>query len=156
MSLLKYKKLSDLPDLSELWEIDSQLNPTMLEQHQMMTSNLHAKYHGLWSKAQKFLIDRLFEKEVIEGLLNDYYSRIITKSEELELINKKEPWQIKLSHTEKKSFIAIDPNVIDIQKSIRLHELYITQAEEIIRNLNFRTNQIKNIIELRKLDKGLV
>lgn len=137
-----------------MWEHDSKIDDLDLEATEKNIPILHAKYHQLWTKAQKHLIELHALAKTVERRLLEYYQRKITDPEELKLLDKDEPWQQKNNWNECRALVSIDPVMVDLQHEVETEDLRVKMLENILARINNRSFHVKNIIELRKLDKG--
>lgn len=146
--------IPSIKQIHEEWEKDSVINDLNLEETEKKIPILHAKYHQWWTTAQRHLIELHAYAKTIERCLLDYYQRKITNEEDLQLLEKDEPWQQKNNWNECRALVSIDPLMVKVNRNVDLEDLRVKTLENILSRINNRSFHIKNIIELRKIDRG--
>lgn len=137
-----------------MWAEDCKINVYNLDATASNIPLLHAKYHRFWMEAQSALITQIKARDLLERSLFDYYQRYITKPEDLKVIDKDQPWQVKSSFTESKYLVTTDAGFINACTSVEKLKLKVKVLEDIVSAILKRDYTIRNILEVRKLDKG--
>jgi len=150
----------ELSKIQEHWDKDSQLDQTenanSISKASGDTSVLHAKYFRILSDERLRL--RQFEIQVKErtALLWKYYSRMPLDNDEMEQLNIDPIENEKRILKEQiRYFIDADKELLKLQTKIEYQKEKVDFLESILKMLNNRTFQIKNIIEWKKFIAGM-
>lgn len=144
-----------LSELQESWENDSKIDEMNLGKESARTPILHAKYLNYLSSSRLNLRKAESEYYNMRRLKYKYYRGELTK-EELEDTGWMQ-WQgNKPLKNEMDEFLSCDTDLIALQDKIEYFKTVLYQLEQIIRSLNSRTWDIKNMIEWNKFTNGMM
>lgn len=115
---------------------------------------LHSKYHGIWSDAQRKLIDYETDLASVERLLYEYYRRMRTDEEDLKVIDKTEPWEYESNFQEIRHLVATDPLVIELTRKVTVCKNLVREAEKIVDAILKRSYLYSALIEYNKINRG--
>lgn len=139
-----------------MWDEDNVLDQDNLEAELVKTARLHAKYHTLWMRSQVFMRDRMQDADIVQRTLYDYYRRLVVDQETLDLIEKDSPWEVISTHTEIKYLVETDPFYLKLTHKAEKAKLRVKITESYLSTILRRDYLIKNIIDVRKLDRGII
>ena len=144
-----------LSELQESWENDSKIDEMNLGKESARTPILHAKYLNYLSSSRLNLRKAESEYYNMRRLKYKYYRGELTQ-QELE-DNGWMQWQgNKPLKNEMDEFLSCDTDLIALQDKIEYFKTVLYQLEQIIRSLNSRTWDIKNMIEWNKFTNGMI
>ena len=144
-----------LSELQESWENDSKIDEMNLGKESARTPILHAKYLNYLSSSRLNLRKAESEYYNMRRLKYKYYRGEHTQ-QELE-DNGWMQWQgNKPLKNEMDEFLSCDTDLIALQDKIEYFKTVLYQLEQIIRSLNSRTWDIKNMIEWNKFTNGMI
>jgi hypothetical protein len=144
-----------LSDLQKMWAEDCRVDETNLGKESARTPILHAKYINYLSSTRLNL--RKAESDYLNCRRKKYrYYRGEMSRVELE----EEGWNqwqgTKPLKNEIDEFLQGDLELVALQDKIEYFKTVLYQLEAIIRSLNSRTWDIKNIIEWTKFTNGMM
>lgn len=145
----------DLNEILSMWEEDCRIHPTRLDDASRETPNLHAKYLKILTEAKLQLKRAEFKQKT---LLKDKWMWYNGKMSE-EVLKEKgwdpDPFDgLKIMKGEMDYYYDSDP---EIQKSEELIEYWKTVKDtltDIIDNLKWRHQTIRNMITWRQFESG--
>lgn len=145
----------DLQNVLSQWETDSQINKLDLDEESRKASNLHAKYLKLYSLAKIQLKRAELDQKI---LLKDkwlYYGGKMDAAAIDDKGWKYDPFDgLKILKTDMDKFYDSD---LDIQKSeekVEYWKVTVSTLKEILENIKWRSQTIRNMIEWRKFEAG--
>lgn len=144
-----------LSELQESWENDSKIDEMNLGKESARTPILHAKYLNYLSSSRLNLRKAESEYYNMRRLKYKYYRGELTQEELADAgwIQ----WQgNKPLKNEMDEFLSCDTDLIALQDKIEYFKTVLYQLEQIIRSLNSRTWDIKNMIEWNKFTNGMI
>ena len=146
----------DLKQVHESWQRDCVINQTDLVHTSRQTPILHSKYLQHWSTAKLELKRAEMEQK---NLLKDkwlYYNGKMDK----ETIESK-GWELdpfdglKILKGEMDYYYDADQHIQEAQAKIELYKTQVETFKEILENIKWRHQTIKNMIEWRKFTSGV-
>lgn len=144
-----------LEDLHEMWGKDSKIDPTKIKEISLETPILHAKYLKYLSlfKLQYRRKDHQYKTLYQNKKL--WYEGHLSKERMDTLGWSYDPYDglIVNAKTKQMSYYDSDPDLQEAKSSMEYTKVVVEYLEEIIGNLNWRHNTIKNYIELRKFEQ---
>lgn len=145
----------DLKQILAEWETDSVIERNTLDEASRVTPSLHAKYLALLMNSKLKLKDAEFKQKV---LLKDkwlYYNGKMSQ----EVIEAK-GWDpdpldgLKILKGEMDYYYDSDQDIIESEAKIQYIKTCIDTLQEIIDNLKWRHQTIRNMIEWRRFESG--
>jgi c-di-GMP-related signal transduction protein len=145
-----------LEDLIEMWKQDSVIDEMNLDDASRQSASLHSKYLELLS------INKLKKKKLemdFQTLLKDkwlWYNGKMSKAEMDQKGWDYDPMNgLKVLKGDMDRFYNSDPDIQKAQAMIDYYKLMIETLEEIMGNIRWRHQNIKNMIEWRKFTSGV-
>lgn len=145
-----------LEDLIEMWKQDSEIDEMNLDDASRQSASLHSKYLELLS------INKLKKKKLemdFQTLLKDkwlWYNGKMSKAEMDQKGWDYDPMNgLKVLKGDMDRFYNSDPDIQKAQAMIDYYKLMIETLEEIMGNIRWRHQNIKNMIEWRKFTSGV-
>lgn len=145
-----------LEDLIEMWKQDSEIDEMNLDDTSRQSASLHSKYLELLSMSK--LKKKKLEMDY-QVLLRDkwlWYNGKMSKTE-MDL----KGWDydplkgLKVLKSDMDRFYNSDSDIQKHQAKIEYYKLMIETLEEIMGNIRWRHQNIKNMIEWRKFTSGV-
>lgn len=145
-----------LEDVLEMWKADSEIDDLKLDEASRESARLHAKYLEMLSVSRLQLKRKEAEYHI---LLKDkwmWYNGKMTKDEidargwDYDPLN-----GLKVLKGDMDYFYNSDVDIQTAKMKIDYLKELVSTLEEIIGNIRFRPNNIKNIIEWRKFTSGI-
>lgn len=144
-----------LSELQDSWTEDCKINEMDLGKESARTPNLHAKYLNYLTSTRINLRKAESDYFNLRRLKYKYYRGELTKEELAE--NNLTQWQgNKPLKNEMDEFLNCDSDLLKLQDKIEYFKTVLYQLEQIIRSLNSRTWDIKNMIEWNKFTNGMM
>jgi hypothetical protein len=145
-----------LEDVLEMWKTDSEIDELKLDEASQESARLHAKYLEMLSVTRLQLKKK--EAEFKTLLLNKWkqYHGKLSKDELDELGWEYDPLNgLKVLKGDMDKFFDADPEIQNSQMRIDYLKELVATLEEIINNIRWRHQNIKNMIEHRKFTSGI-
>ena len=145
-----------LDEIHELWKRDSQIDEMNLDNASRDAAKLHSKYLELHSHA-KLQVKKL--ELDFKVLLRDkwlWYNGKMPKEKMDEL-----GWEydalngLRVLKGEMDYYYDADPHIQEAQAKIELYKTQVETFKEILENIKWRHQTIKNMIEWRKFTSGV-
>ena len=139
-----------------MWQKDSIIDNARLDETSRQTPALHSKYLQLWSTAKLELKRAEFDQK---KLLKDKWLYYNGKMDQ-ETIKEKnwiaDPFDgLKILKGEMDYYYDADPHIQEAQAKIELYKTQVETFKEILENIKWRHQTIKNMIEWRKFTSGV-
>jgi len=145
-----------LEDVLEMWKTDSEIDELKLDEASQESARLHAKYLEMLSVTRLQLKKKEAEFNV---LLKDkflWYNGKMTKDEMDARGWNYDPLNgLKVLKGDMDRFYDSDPDIQNAKMKIDYLKELVSTLEEIMGNIRFRPNNIKNMIEWRKFTSGI-
>ena len=137
----------NLETIQSMWEKDSQIDIVKLHEEAAKIPSLHAKYWDVYNSL-KLLKEKAQTQECIIKLeRHNYY----TGKSDPE-VYQAEPFPYKVREKESvKRYMDADERVQNIVLKIKYYDVMLTYLEDIVKQLNNRSYQLKNIIDWQQL-----
>lgn len=149
-------KHGDLQDILEMWKSDCEIDKMRLDEASRQSPILHAKYLHMLTNAKLMLKKAEVEEK---SLLKDKWLYYNGKMDGAAIT--KRGWQhdpfdgmTKPLKTDMDYFYNADPDIQAMQQKIEYVKTSIDVLKEIIDNIKWRHQNIKNMIEWRKFESG--
>jgi len=145
-----------IEDVLEMWKTDSEIDELKLDEASQESARLHAKYLEMLSVTRLQLKRKEAEFKV---LLKDkflWYNGKLSKDEmdargwDYDPLN-----GLKVLKGDMDRFYDSDTDIQNAQMKIDYLKELVATLEEIMGNIRFRSNNIKNMIEWRKFTSGI-
>lgn len=153
--MLQYEDIMNLESILEEWKTDSHIEFNKLDVSSQETPKLHAKYLELYSNAKLKLKDAEFKQKV---LLKDKWLYYNGKMSQEEL--QKKGWNpdpfdgLKILKGEMDHYYDSDPEIQQSEAKIVYLNTVVDTLKEILDNLKWRHQTIKNMISWRQFEAG--
>ena len=137
----------NLETIQSMWEKDSQIDIVKLHEEAAKIPSLHAKYWDVYNSL-KLLKEKAQTQECnIKLERHNYY----TGKSDPE-VYQAEPFPYKVREKEAvKRYMDADERVQNIVLKIKYYDVMLTYLEDIVRQINNRSYQLKNIIDWQQL-----
>ncbi len=138
-----------LDDIKVMSEVDLRIDRTKLTEASIETPLLVNKYYIIYIDEARIL--KMLDNKINEVYkeLYDYYLHLADPQEYI-----KRPFSRKVLKSDVEMYIGQDKIYTDVVNKIETQKYKVKYLEEIIRQLNQRTYNIKNIIENEKFRNG--
>jgi len=144
-----------LEDVIEMWKKDAEIDEMNLDSASIQSAKLHAKYLELLSVAKLQLKRREMEFKVLLKNKWLHYHGKLSKTEIDQLGWSYDPLNgLKVLKGDMNYFFDADNHVQDLQIKIEYLKALIETLDEIMQNIKWRHQNIKNIIEWRRFTSG--
>ena len=145
-----------LDDIYEMWKRDSQIDEMHLDTASMDGAKLHSKYIELHSNAKLQLRKRELDFKVLLKQKWLWYNGKLSKAQIDELGWSYDPLDgLKILKGEMDYYYDSDIHIQEAQARIELLKVQIDTLKEILENIKWRHQTIKNMIEWRKFTSGV-
>lgn len=148
--------IMQLDELIEMWKKDSKIDEFNLDDSSRQSAMLHSKYLEILSftKLKKKKAEMEFQVLLRNKWL--WYNGKLSKKQIDEFGWEYDPLNgLKILKGDMDRFYNSDPDIQREQAKIDYYKLMIETLEEIMGNIRFRSNNIKNIIEWKKFTSGM-
>lgn len=145
-----------IESIHEMWETDCRINSKDLTESTLQIPKLHSKYMQIYSQEKARLV--MFEMEQ-RTLLKKKWLYYNGKMDQDEI--EKEGWDydpfngLKVLKGEMNYYYDADTDIQRAEMKIQLQKQKIETLKEILDNLKWRHQSIKNIIEWKKFEAGI-
>lgn len=140
----------NIEEIQSQWEKDSKLDPDNLHLESLKIPGLHSKYYNIYNNTKLLREKSRFDYSEIKLQRYNYYTGKAPAEIYIE-----EPFPYKVRDKEAlKQYLEADKKLSQIDLKIKYYDTMLSFLEEIIKNLNGRTYQIKNAIEWQKFQAG--
>ena len=143
----------NLDNIIDSWKTDTKLDDLNLDAESIKVSSLHAKYLGFLSEERILLRKLSIDRRNLVKKLIEYYRGDLNNPEDLKEIGR-EPYAKKVMKNEVMSYVEADSDLIKIDARIEIQQEKVDTLLEIMKSINSRGFQIKNVIEWRRLTFG--
>jgi hypothetical protein len=139
----------NLDEIQDLVEKDLKIDDTELDIESLKTPQLHNKYLKLLSKFNLLLKKADSDYAVLHRNKWEYY---MGKSDPQ--VYKEKPFDLKILRTDIDKYLLSDEEIIKYSQKISYLQTIVNHLEQVLRQINNRTFQIKNAIEWKKFTSG--
>jgi len=145
----------NLENILKEWQTDCRIDPTSIDESSRVTPELHAKYLSMLSNAKLRLKKLEFRQKDLMKQKWLWYNGKLSQEEVEELGWDPDPFNgLKILKGEMEHYVEADPELQDSEAKIEYIKSVIDTLKEIIENLKWRHQTIKNIIEYKKFEAG--
>ena len=145
----------DLENILEMWKKDSSIDENNLDDASIQSARLHSKYLEILSVHKMILKKRESKYSILVKNKFLWYNGKLSKSE-MDIFG----WDydplngLRVMKGDMDKFYDSDTDLIEAKYNIDELKITIETLNEIMGNVRFRGNNIKNIIEWRKFTSG--
>ena len=139
----------NLEEIQDLVEKDLKIDDTELDIESLKTPQLHNKYLKLLSKFNLLLKKADSDYAILHRNKWEYY---MGKSDPQ--VYKEKPFDLKILRTDIDKYLLSDEEIIKYSQKISYLQTIVNHLEQVLRQINNRTFQIKNAIEWKKFTSG--
>ena len=140
----------NIEEIQSQWERDSKLDPDNLHLESLKIPGLHSKYYNMYNNIR--LLREKSKSDYAEIKLQRYNYYTGKAPAEIYV---QEPFPYKVRDKEAlKQYLEADNKLSQIDLKVKYYDIMLEFLEEIIKNLNGRTYQIKNAIEWQRFQAG--
>ena len=144
-----------LEDVLAMWKKDSEIDEMNLDAASIQSAKLHSKYLELLSITKLQLRRREMEFKVLLKNKWLHYHGKLSKAEIDQLGWSYDPLNgLKVLKGDMNYFFDSDKDIQDLQAKIEYLKALIETLDEIMQNIKWRHQNIKNIIEWRRFTSG--
>jgi len=146
----------NIDELHKIWNIDSKIDEVNLDETSINGAKLHAKYLELYSIAKLRLKKKELKKAVLKKDLWLYYNGKMSKDEMDQRDWKYDPFDglAKPLKSDMEKFYSTDSELLELELQLEYDKTYVETCKEILDNIKWRSQTIKNIIAWRQFQSG--
>ena len=145
----------DLKSIHDMWKEDCIINEMKLDESSRQTPILHAKYLELLSTVKLQLKRAELSQKTLLKKKWLYYNGKMDQDEIAEMDWDPDPFNgLKILKGEMDYYYDSDPEIQKSEEKIQYYKATIDSLTEIINNINWRHQTIKNMIEWKKFQSG--
>jgi len=145
----------DLKDILSMWEEDSKIPSAHLDETSRNTPALHSKYLSILADAKLRMKDAEFKQKILRKDKWLYYNGKLDQKSIEEKGWDPDPFNgLKILKGEMEHYYESDPELQQSEAKIQYIKTVIDTLSEIINNLNWRHQTIKNMIDYKKFEAG--
>ena len=145
----------DLKSIHDMWKEDCVIDEMKLDESSRQTPILHAKYLELLSTVKLQMKRSEFSQKTLLKKKWLYYNGKMDQDEIAKMDWDPDPFNgLKILKGEMDYYYDSDPEIQKSEEKIQYYKSTIDSLSEIINNINWRHQTIKNIIECKKFQSG--
>jgi hypothetical protein len=145
----------NLDKILEEWQTDCRIDPNAIDESSRQTPELHAKYLSILSHTKLKLKQAEFKQKELMLLKWKWYQGKMPHEEVIELGWDPDPFDgLKVLKGEMEHYVEADPELVASEAKIEYLKNCIDTVKEIVENLKWRHQTVKNIIEYKKFEAG--
>ena len=145
----------NLEKILEEWQVDCRIDPTSPDESSRITPELHAKYLSMLSSAKLKLKQAEFKQKDLMKYKWLWYNGKLSQEEIQRFGWDPDPFDgLKILKGEMEHYYESDPELQQSEAKIQYIKTVIDTLSEIINNLNWRHQTIKNMIDYKKFEAG--
>ena len=138
----------DLVEINSMWERDSKIDNTLLDEASIRIPQLHQKYLTLHSEYTMLFKKKEQQVKLLKHKRSLYYSGRISDEEE-------EPFNFKLLKNEVPGWVEVDKIVQEAELKLEYYHTVLHTLSEILKQVHQMSYNIKNIIQWRQFTYGV-
>ena len=140
-------------EIRDAWEIDSQVDITELDEASAKQHSLHAKYFEWYMKERVYLVKLQEDMKQLRLRKYEFYTQGPSKEQH------DDGWEVPakgqtILKAEAKQYVEADKDISELVIKIEMQKAKVDFLESIVSNLNYRSQQIKNIIDFLRFKEG--
>ena len=140
----------DLQKINEMWEKDSVIDETLLDNASIRIPQLHQKYLTLLSEFTLLSKKKAQELKKAQHMKFLYYSGKAAPEEYEDA-----PFPYKVLKGEAWNWVNVDETIQNIELKIEYYNVVLRTLEEILKQVHQMSYNIKNIIQWRQFSGGV-
>lgn len=140
-----------LEEIEALWEVDSKIDRTDLDNESLKIPSLHSKYYKLFLRERVQLKSDELDYKQFYKLKHEYYTGKLSK-QDLDQYGW-EPFQFVLKN-DLQVYIDADKDICERLLKLQVQKEKVQLLEDIIKTLNTRGFAIKNAIDFIRFTSG--
>ena len=145
----------DLKSIHDMWKQDCIINEMKLDESSRQTPILHAKYLELLSTVKLQMKRSEFSQKTLLKQKWLYYNGKMDQDHIAEMDWDPDPFNgLKILKGEMDYYYDSDPEIQKSEEKIQYYKTVIDTLTEIMNNINWRHQTIKNMIEWKKFQSG--
>ena len=145
----------DLKSIHDMWKEDCVIDEMRLDETSRQTPILHAKYLELLSTVKLQLKRAEFSQKTLLKEKWLYYNGKMDQDQIVEMGWDPDPFNgLKILKGEMDYYYDADPEIQKSEEKIQYYKTVIESLTEIISNITWRHQMIKNMIEWKKFQSG--
>ena len=145
----------NLEDVLKMWAKDSEIDDIRLDEASKKTASLHAKYLELLSTVKLQMKRSEFSQKTLLKQKWLYYNGKMDQDQIDEMGWDPDPFNgLKILKGEMDYYYDSDPEIQKSEEKIQYYKAIIDSLTEIMNNINWRHQTIKNMIEWKKFQSG--
>ena len=145
----------DLKSIHNMWKEDCVIDEMKLDETSRQTPILHAKYLELLSTVKLQMKRSEFSQKTLLKKKWLYYNGKMDQDEIAKMDWDPDPFNgLKIHKGEMYYYYDSDPEIQKSEEKIQYYKATIDSLTEIINNINWRHQTIKNMIEWKKFQSG--
>ena len=145
----------DLKSIHNMWKEDCVIDEMKLDETSRQTPILHAKYLELLSTVKLQLKRAEFSQKTLLKEKWLYYNGKMDEDQIVEMGWDPDPFNgLKILKGEMDYYYDADPEIQKSEEKIQYYKTVIESLTEIISNITWRHQMIKNMIEWKKFQSG--
>ena len=145
----------DLKSIHDMWKEDCVIDEMKLDESSRQTPILHAKYLELLSTVKLQLKRAEFSQKTLLKKKWLYYNGKMDQDEIAKMDWDPDPFNgLKILKGEMDYYYDSDPEIQKSEEKIQYYKATIDSLTEIMNNINWRHQTIKNMIEWKKFQSG--
>ena len=138
----------DLGELEKMWEKDSVLDDTLLDEEALKIPQLHSKYLTMYYHFKLLMSKSQLEMKTIKHKKWLYYSG-------REVPEDAEPFNHKIIRADVPNWVAVDEQVQRIEAKVEYYQVVLDFLAETLKQINNRNYVITNAIQWRRFTSGV-
>ena len=144
-----------LDDIHREWKKDSRIEMNALDVSSVETTKLHAKYLELHATYKLKLKDAEFKQSILMKNKWLWYHGKLSQEEIVRQGWEYDPFEgLKILKGDMSQFVEADPELQQSEARIELLKVTIDTLKEILENLKWRHQTIRNVLEWKKFEAG--
>ena len=137
----------NLETIQSMWEKDSQIDIIKLHEEAAKIPSLHAKYWDVYNSLKLLKEKAQIQESKIRLDRHNYYTGKASTE-----VYAEEPFPYKVREKDAvKRYLDADDRMQKISATIKYYDVMLTYLEDIVRQINNRSYQLKNIIDWQQL-----
>ena len=139
----------DLDKINEMWAKDSVIDDTLIDEASIKIPQLHQKYLSLLSEFTLLTKKKEQELKKAQHYKFLYYSGKLPPED-----YESAPFPYKVLKGEAWNWVYVDEQIQNIELKIEYYKVVLRTLEEVLRQVNQMSYNIKNVIEWRRFVGG--
>ena len=137
----------NLDTIQSMWEKDSQIDIIKIHEEAAKIPSLHAKYWDVYNSLKLLKEKAQIQESKVRLDRHNYYTGKASAE-----VYAEEPFPYKVREKDAvKRYLDADDRMQKIVATIKYYDVMLTYLEDIVRQINNRSYQLKNIIDWQQL-----